>query len=44
VLDRLAPLGDYTVTLDVGGQKFTQTAQITKTQGWSIGAVPQIIR
>jgi hypothetical protein len=44
VLDSLAPLGEYTVTLDVGGKKFTQKAQITKTQGWSIGAVPQIIR
>lgn len=44
VLDRLAPLGEYTVTLDVGGKTFTQKAQITKTQGWSIGAVPQIIR
>jgi hypothetical protein len=44
VLDRLAPLGEYTVTLTVGGKTFTQKAQITKTQGWSIGVVPQIIR
>jgi hypothetical protein len=44
VLDQLAPLGEYTVTLDVGGRKFTQKAVIAKTQGWTIGPVPQIIR
>jgi photosystem II stability/assembly factor-like uncharacterized protein len=43
-LDQLAPLGEYTVTLDVAGQKLTQKAQITKTQGWTIGPVPQTIR
>jgi hypothetical protein len=39
-----APLGEYTVTLDVGGRKLTQKASITKMQGWSIGAVPVVIR
>jgi hypothetical protein len=38
------PLGDYVVALEVGGQKLTQGARITKTQGWSVGAAPQIIR
>src|SRR5262249_14473220 len=28
------PLGDYVVTLEVGGQKLTQPVKITKTQGW----------
>jgi photosystem II stability/assembly factor-like uncharacterized protein len=44
VLDRLAPLGEYTVTLELDGSKLTQNASITKTQGWSIGPLPQIIR
>jgi hypothetical protein len=39
-----APLGEYTVTLDIDGKQLTQKARIAKTQGWSIGAVPQIIR
>jgi hypothetical protein len=39
-----APLGDYLVTLDIGGQKLTQAARITKTQGWSLNKEPQIIR
>jgi photosystem II stability/assembly factor-like uncharacterized protein len=43
-LDQWAPLGEYTVTLDVGGQKLTQKGLIVKMQGWSIGAVPQVIR
>jgi hypothetical protein len=43
-LDQWAPLGDYTITVEVAGQKLTQTAQIAKTQGWSIGGAPQIIR
>jgi hypothetical protein len=43
-LDQLAPLGEYTVTLDIAGKKFTQKAKIAKTQGWPTGAVPQIIR
>jgi hypothetical protein len=44
VLEGWAPLGEYTVTLEVGGKKFTQKASITKMQGWSLGPVPQIIR
>jgi hypothetical protein len=43
-LDQLAPLGEYTVTLDVGGKTFTQKAMIVKTQGWSLGLTPQVIR
>ena len=43
-LDQWAPLGDYVVTLEIGGKTFTQKAQITKMQGWSIGAVPQVIK
>lgn len=38
------PLGDYTVTLEVGGQTYTRPARITKTQGWSLGPLPSIIR
>ena len=34
----------YTVTLEVGGKTLTQKAQIAKTQGWSLGPSPQIIR
>lgn len=44
VIDRLAPLGDYTVTLEVRGRSVTKTGSITKTQGWSIGLMPQVIR
>jgi hypothetical protein len=43
-LAQWAPLGEYTITLDVAGKTFTQKAQITKMQGWSIGATPQVIR
>jgi hypothetical protein len=43
-LDQLAPLGEYTVTLEVGGKTLTQKARILKTQGWSLGLVPQTIR
>jgi hypothetical protein len=43
-VDQWAPLGEYTVTLDMGGRKLTQPARITKTQGWSLGAAPQTIR
>jgi hypothetical protein len=43
-LDQWLPLGDYTVTLEVAGQKRTQTARIAHLQGWSIGGQPQIIR
>jgi len=44
ILDGWAPLGEYTVTLELGGKKFTQSARITKMQGWSLGPVPQIIK
>jgi photosystem II stability/assembly factor-like uncharacterized protein len=43
-LDQLMPLGDYTVTLSVAGQTVTTKGAIVKTQGWSIGASPQVIR
>jgi hypothetical protein len=43
-LDQWMPLGEYIVTLEVGGTKLTQRARIAKTQGWSIGPSPQIIR
>jgi hypothetical protein len=43
-IDQWAPLGDYTVRLTVGGKSLSQKATIAKTQGWSIGATPQIIR
>ena len=43
-LDSLAPLGDYTVSVTVGSQTLTQKARIAKTQGWSIGQTPTIIR
>jgi len=36
--------GEYVVTLEISGQKFTQKALITKTAGWSIGPFPIIIR
>ena len=38
------PLGDYTVTLSVAGQTLSQKATIARTQGWSLGIRPQIIR
>ncbi len=45
ILDQLLPLGEYTVTLEVGGRKLSQKASIVKTQGWSLfGPSPQIIR
>ncbi|MBZ5500438.1 MAG: hypothetical protein LAP85_28930 [Acidobacteriia bacterium] len=44
ILDQWAPLGEYTVTLQIGETKLTQNARITKMQGWSLGPVPQIIR
>src|SRR5262249_30843846 len=43
-LDQLMPLGDYVVTLTVAGQTQTARGSIVKTQGWSIGAAPQVIR
>jgi photosystem II stability/assembly factor-like uncharacterized protein len=44
LLDHLMPLGDYTVTLSVGGQTRTTKGTIAKTQGWTVGWVPQVIR
>ncbi len=45
IIDQWAPLGEYTVMLEVGGQKLTQKASIIKMQGWSLGPPsPQIIR
>ncbi|MEX1181821.1 MAG: hypothetical protein WEF86_01200 [Gemmatimonadota bacterium] len=44
VIDRLAPLGDYTVTLEAGGRSLAKTGSIVRTQGWSLGLTPQIIR
>jgi photosystem II stability/assembly factor-like uncharacterized protein len=44
VMDRLVPLGKYTVTLEVAGRTLTETASIVRTQGWSIGPSPQTIR
>lgn len=39
------PLGDYRVTLEVGGDKLTEVAHVTKTQGWTVGnALPEVIR
>jgi photosystem II stability/assembly factor-like uncharacterized protein len=38
------PLGNYTVTLEIGGLKLSQPARITKTQGWTVGPVPSTIR
>jgi len=43
-LDRLAPLGEYNVTLEVGGKRISQEARVTATQGWRIGPVPERIR
>lgn len=44
VLARWVPPGEYVVNLEVGGTKLTQKVRITKTQGWSIGPFPKIIR
>jgi hypothetical protein len=38
------PLGECTVTLEVAGQTLVQKGRIPRTQGWSLGLVPQIIR
>src|SRR5215471_539728 len=43
-LEQLAPIGEYTVTLDLGSTRLTQKARITKTQGWSLAPSPQVIR
>jgi hypothetical protein len=42
--DLWVPLGTYTVSLEVGGGRFTRTAEITGTQGWSVGLQPRTIR
>lgn len=44
VVDRLMPLGTYTVTLEVAGRRLTQKATIRATQGWSMGLTPQFLR
>ena len=43
-VDYLAPLGDYTVTVNVAGRTLTQNALIAKTQGWTLGPTPVTIR
>lgn len=44
-IDQLQPIGTYLVSLEVAGQKLTQSARITKTQGWAVGtSSPSIIR
>jgi photosystem II stability/assembly factor-like uncharacterized protein len=43
-IDQWAPLGQYTVTLEADGRTLTEKAEITKTQGWPLGLVPEIIR
>ena len=43
-LDQLAPIGDYTITLTVGTTTLTGTGRVAKTQGWSLGTSPQVIR
>jgi photosystem II stability/assembly factor-like uncharacterized protein len=44
IIDLLAPPGDYTVTLEVASRRLTRQARITKTQGWTLGGAPVIIR
>jgi photosystem II stability/assembly factor-like uncharacterized protein len=44
IIEQLAPLGEYTVTLEADETKSTQKAVIAKTQGWSLAPSPQIIR
>lgn len=44
ILDGWALLGEYTVTLELGGKKLAQKALITMMQGWSLGPPPQIIK
>ena len=43
-LDQWMPLGDYEVTLEVAGERLTQRATIAKTQGWTLGPTPVVIR
>jgi hypothetical protein len=44
VLEQWVQPGEYVVILEIGDKKLTQKVRITKTQGWSIGPFPQIIR
>ena len=43
-VEQLAPLGEYTVTLDAGAVKLIQKARVTKTQGWSLAPPANVIR
>lgn len=43
-IDQWAPIGQYTITLEVDGRTLTEKAEIAKTQGWPLGLTPQIIR
>ena len=44
MLDQLMPLGQYTITLDVGGAQRSTKAEIVKTQGWPVGQQSETIR
>ena len=44
VVDQLAPLGEYTVTLEAGAVKKTTKARVVETQGWSLAPPPSHIR
>jgi len=44
VVDLLMPLGEYSVTVEVGETRLTGAGRIAKTQGWSLGQTPQVIR
>jgi hypothetical protein len=44
VVDLLVPLGEYRVSVDAGGANLAGVGRIVKTQGWSIGLTPQVIR
>jgi hypothetical protein len=44
VVDQLAPLGAYTVTLEVGAVRQNAGARIVATQGWSLAGSPEVIR
>jgi hypothetical protein len=43
-VDLLMPLGEYSVTVEVGETRLTGAGRIAKTQGWSLGQTPQVIR
>ncbi|HEY7473959.1 MAG TPA: hypothetical protein VH679_03040 [Vicinamibacterales bacterium] len=44
MVEMLMPLGEYTVTVEAGAARLTAPARIVKTQGWSIGLTPTVIR